>query len=109
VLQRRFLLAFLSQSTFSFLQGIPSRRVQLPPTNTNTLRFSTVWRRTTYPFPVRTRMEMEKLTQGFQKLQASDSKSLLKKYLTPELFQKLKDRQTPLGAGLLDVVQSGEP
>lgn len=49
----------------------------------------------------------EKLEAGFKKLQASDSKSLLKKYLTPEVFDKLKGLKTSFGSTLLDVVQSG--
>ncbi|ODM97523.1 Arginine kinase [Orchesella cincta] len=49
-----------------------------------------------------------KLEEGFQKLQAaSDCRSLLKKYLTPEVFDKLKGQKTALGATLLDVIQSG--
>jgi len=50
---------------------------------------------------------LDKLEQGFQKLQASDSKSLLKKYLTREVFDKLKNKKTNLNATLLDVIQSG--
>jgi len=51
---------------------------------------------------------LEKLEQGFQKLQnATDCKSLLKKYLTPEVFDSLKGKKTQLGATLLDVIQSG--
>lgn len=51
---------------------------------------------------------LEKLDQGFQKLQAAtDCKSLLKKYLTAEVFDKLKGKKTALGATLLDVIQSG--
>lgn len=51
---------------------------------------------------------MEKLEQSFQKLQsADDCKSLLKKYLTAEVFDNLKTRKTVLGATLLDVIQSG--
>jgi len=49
-----------------------------------------------------------KLEEAFKKLQAaSDCKSLLRKYLTPEVFEKIKNRKTPLGASLLDVIQSG--
>jgi len=51
---------------------------------------------------------LEKLEQAFQKLQAAgDCKSLLKKYLTPEVFDSLKGKKTALGATLLDVIQSG--
>lgn len=50
----------------------------------------------------------EKLEQAFQKLQAAgDCKSLLKKYLTAEVFDNLKGKKTSLGATLLDVIQSG--
>jgi len=49
----------------------------------------------------------EKLEAGFKKLQASDSKSLLRKYLTPEIFDKLKGLKTSFNSSLLDVIQSG--
>jgi len=51
---------------------------------------------------------LEKLEAGFKKLEAAtDCKSLVKKYLTKEVFDKLKDKKTALGATLLDVIQSG--
>lgn len=50
---------------------------------------------------------LEKLEAGFSKLQASDSKSLLKKYLTKEVFDSLKNKKTSFGSTLLDVIQSG--
>lgn len=51
---------------------------------------------------------LEKLEAGFTKLQNSDSKSLLKKYLTKEVFDALKNKKTPtFGSTLLDVIQSG--
>lgn len=51
---------------------------------------------------------LEKLEAGFQKLQgAADCKSLLKKYLTKEVFDQLKTKKTAMGATLLDVIQSG--
>jgi arginine kinase len=51
---------------------------------------------------------LEKLEAGFAKLAASDSKSLLKKYLTKEVFDQLKNVKTPtFGSTLLDVIQSG--
>ena len=50
---------------------------------------------------------LEKLETGFKNLQASDSKSLLKKYLTKEVFDNLKTKKTSFGSTLLDVVQSG--
>lgn len=50
----------------------------------------------------------EKLEAGFRKLQAADDcKSLLRKYLTPEVFDKLKGLKTSFGSTLLDVIQSG--
>nr|AJD25311.1 arginine kinase-like protein [Plectreurys tristis] len=51
---------------------------------------------------------LDKLEAGFQKLQAAtDCKSLLKKHLTKEIFDAIKNRKTSLGATLLDVIQSG--
>jgi creatine kinase len=49
----------------------------------------------------------EKLEAAFKKLQGTESKSLLKKYLTAEIFDRLKGLKTSLGATLLDVIQSG--
>lgn len=52
---------------------------------------------------------LEKLESGFKKLKESNSKSLLNKYLTQELFDQLKTKKTPtFGSTLLDVIQSGE-
>lgn len=51
---------------------------------------------------------IEKLEAGFSKLQASDSKSLLKKYLTKEVFESLKNKKTSFGSTLLDCIQSGQ-
>ncbi|KAK3098709.1 hypothetical protein FSP39_022290 [Pinctada imbricata] len=39
--------------------------------------------------------------------EATDCSSLLKKYLTPECYDKLKDRKTSLGGTLADCIQSG--
>jgi len=51
---------------------------------------------------------LEKLEAGFKKLEAATScKSLLKKYLTRDIFDQLKTKKTGLGATLLDVIQSG--
>lgn len=51
---------------------------------------------------------IDKLDEGFNKLQnAADCKSLLKKYLSKEVLDKLKTKKTAMGASLLDVVQSG--
>lgn len=50
---------------------------------------------------------LEKLEAGFTKLANSDSKSLLKKHLTREIFDNLKNKKTSLGSTLLDCIQSG--
>jgi len=51
---------------------------------------------------------VRKIEDGFKTLQgATDCQSLLKKYLTAEVVEKLKGRKTKLGATLLDVIQSG--
>ncbi|XP_043678026.1 arginine kinase [Vespula pensylvanica] len=50
---------------------------------------------------------LDKLEAGYAKLAASDSKSLLKKYLTKEIFDQLKTKKTSFGSTLLDVIQSG--
>lgn len=53
---------------------------------------------------------IEKLEAGFAKLQAATPDkchSLLKKYLTREVLDKIKTRKTAMGATLLDVAQSG--
>jgi len=51
----------------------------------------------------------QKLEAGFKKLQeATECKSLLKKHLTKEVFDKTKNLKTPsFGSSLLDVIQSG--
>lgn len=50
---------------------------------------------------------LEKLEAGFTKLSTSDSKSLLKKHLTREIFDSLKNKKTSFGSTLLDCIQSG--
>nr|A0A286R7K5.1 RecName: Full=Arginine kinase; Short=AK [Polybetes pythagoricus]ASV64865.1 arginine kinase [Polybetes pythagoricus] len=51
---------------------------------------------------------LDKLEAGFKKLQdATDCKSLLKKYLNREVFDQCKSLKTALGATLLDCIQSG--
>lgn len=50
---------------------------------------------------------LEKLEEAFKKLEGAESKSLLKKFLTKEVFDQLKEKKTKLGASLLDVIQSG--
>lgn len=48
-----------------------------------------------------------KLELAYNKLQNSDSKSLLKKHLRAEVFDKLKTKKTSYGSSLLDCIQSG--
>merc|ERR1719430_1927907 len=62
----------------------------------------------TYSSPIDAAV-VQKLDAGFKKLQeASDCKSLLKKHLTKEVFDKTKSKTTPsFGSTLLDVMQSG--
>ncbi|RNF13379.1 putative arginine kinase [Trypanosoma conorhini] len=51
---------------------------------------------------------VSQLEAAFATLQnAGDCHSLLKKYLTKEVFDQLKGRQTKMGATLMDVIQSG--
>lgn len=51
---------------------------------------------------------LEKLEAAFATLQGQESKSLLKKYLTKEIFDKLKTKVTSFNSSLLDVIQSGK-
>lgn len=51
---------------------------------------------------------LNELEAAFQKLAASDSKSLLKKYLTKDVFDSLKGKTTKFGSSLLDCIQSGK-
>ncbi|XP_046467152.1 arginine kinase [Neodiprion pinetum] len=50
---------------------------------------------------------LRKLEEGYKLLKNSDSPSLLKKYLTRDVFDKLKKRKTSYGSTLLHVIQSG--
>lgn len=52
---------------------------------------------------------LSKLDDGWCSLSSSDSKSLLKKYLTKEVLDDLKNKKTNFGSTLLDCVQSGKP
>ncbi|CAJ0935337.1 unnamed protein product, partial [Mesorhabditis belari] len=65
----------------------------------------------TYQIPKDMAVDAEviaKIDDGYNKLQAaSDCHSLLKKHLTRDVVDSLKDRKTKLGANLLDVIQSG--
>lgn len=52
---------------------------------------------------------IKKIEDGFNKLKdASECKSLLKKYLTKEVVDACKDKKTANGATLFDVIQSGK-
>jgi len=48
-----------------------------------------------------------KLEEGYRKLVTSNSRSLLKMYLTQPIFDKLKTKKTSFGSTLLDCIQSG--
>lgn len=50
---------------------------------------------------------LDKLETGFSKLSSSDSKSLLKKYLSKDVFDQLKTKKTSFDSTLLDCIQSG--
>jgi arginine kinase len=52
-------------------------------------------------------MKSRQLEKAWRTLQSSKSESLLKRYLTPEVYEKLKDAKTSSGATLLDIIQSG--
>lgn len=47
------------------------------------------------------------IEKAFQQLRTKKSGSLLKKHLTPEVFEKIKKRVTSNGGTLLDVIKSG--
>ncbi|XP_055914733.1 arginine kinase 1-like [Eupeodes corollae] len=49
---------------------------------------------------------LEQLDEGYAKLKSSNSKSLLKKHLTPEIFKALRTKTTK-SSTLLDCIQSG--
>lgn len=49
----------------------------------------------------------EQLEEGFRKLSASNSRSLLAKHLTRQVFDKIKMKRTTLGFTLHDAIQSG--
>ena len=48
-----------------------------------------------------------KIEQMYMNLRSTKSNSLLKKYLTPEVFDQIKERMSANGATLLDVMKSG--
>lgn len=52
---------------------------------------------------------MKKIEESFLTLKTAENcHSLLKKYLTEDVLNKLKNKKTKLGATLLDVIQSGK-
>lgn len=52
---------------------------------------------------------MSDLAELYAKLQASETcKSLLKKHLTQERYEELKDKKTSFGGTLADCIRSGE-
>ncbi|CAH0545723.1 unnamed protein product [Brassicogethes aeneus] len=50
---------------------------------------------------------LKELNEAFEKLSTSDSKSLLKKYLTADVFKSIVNKKTSFGSTLLDCIQSG--
>lgn len=54
------------------------------------------------------KMAEETQAQLWDKLNKGESKSLLKKHLTPELYEQLKDKKTSLGGTLGDCIRSGK-
>lgn len=98
------------QSSFSELFILQSRAV-LPLIHCLSRRFltSSHTNNSYYRSRMVDQATLDKLEAGFKKLQdASDCKSLLKKYLTREVLDACKDKKTAMGATLLDVIQSGE-
>ncbi|KAF5299702.1 hypothetical protein FQA39_LY11497 [Lamprigera yunnana] len=50
---------------------------------------------------------LKTLEEGFDNMRRSNSKSLLSKYLTRPMFDRLKHKKTSFGSTLLDCIQSG--
>ncbi|XP_071517411.1 uncharacterized protein [Panulirus ornatus] len=50
---------------------------------------------------------LARLEEEYERLRVTKSRSLMKKFLTPEVFGRLKHRVTSSGASLLDVIKSG--
>uniref|UniRef100_A0A8W8JKH7 Phosphagen kinase N-terminal domain-containing protein n=1 Tax=Magallana gigas TaxID=29159 RepID=A0A8W8JKH7_MAGGI len=50
---------------------------------------------------------MSDLASLWKRLRENASKSLLKKHLTPDRYEKLKNRKTKLGGTLADCIRSG--
>lgn len=53
-------------------------------------------------------MQGTELEQLWANLSGGESKSLLKKHLTPERYKLLKDKKTKLGGTLADCIRSGK-
>lgn len=53
-------------------------------------------------------MQGTELEQLWANLSRGESKSLLKKHLTPERYKLLKDKKTKLGGTLADCIRSGK-
>ena len=51
---------------------------------------------------------MSELEELWKNLHDGESRSLLKKHLTPEVYKLLKDRKTKLGGTLADCIRSGK-
>lgn len=51
---------------------------------------------------------MSELETLWEKLKKNESNSLLKRYLTTDLYLALKNKKTTLGATLADVIRSGK-
>ncbi|XP_044746540.1 arginine kinase-like [Coccinella septempunctata] len=60
------------------------------------------------PKECRVKCVLRAMDEAYARLLQSDSKSLLKKYLTQEMYNELKEKRTPtFGSTLLDCIQSG--
>lgn len=55
-----------------------------------------------------TQEKMSDLPELWKKLSEGESKSLLKKHCTKEVYEKLKDKKTKLGGTLADCIRSGK-
>ena len=53
--------------------------------------------------------DLDYLEAGFSKLQSSNSKSKLKKFLTKDIFQSLRTKKTPTFGSSLKVRYSSKP
>ncbi|XP_064111449.1 arginine kinase-like [Macrobrachium nipponense] len=79
--------------------------------------FKHIWYDRTYPPTSASPDEVEgseqdpaatiSLEEEYEKFSNTESSSLLKKHLTPEIFDAIKDRTTSLGATLYDCIKSG--